>query len=287
MRYLFLLLLVIATVPIRGGTLAIMQTSLGDMALDLFDGEKPETVRNFLKYVQEGRYNNMIVQRWVPKFVIQGGGYYLETNSSGSELRPITKLGNITNEYSVGKTYSNDFGTIAMARVGGQTNSASSEWFLNLTNNARLDTVDGGFTVFGKVIGGTNTLNLFYPPPPANGLYLTYASYKNKYNENVAIGTPFDPILPVTTNVSPSFDDLVVINVKLIEAKLNILPDGAREITWNSANAVPNIVEVTSRPHIGPWNAITNVSGNGGIMKAIDPATSDPRRFYRVKMIYP
>jgi cyclophilin family peptidyl-prolyl cis-trans isomerase len=85
----------------------------------------------------------------MPGFIIQGGGYSSDLTSS--TVKAIGSYGAITNEYSI--TRSNIRGTIAMAKVPDQPNSATNQWFINLANNAsNLDNQNGGFTVFGSVI---------------------------------------------------------------------------------------------------------------------------------------
>jgi len=146
-------------------------TNYGTLDIELFDQEKPETVRNFLLYVYSGGFSNIALHRLLPNFVLQAGHVRitnaLSTNAFYSY--PLwTDFGQITNEYEVGPELPNDFGTVAMARIPGQTNSASIDWFINLTNNTTLNrTNDGGFTVFGHVVNtggertGTNLLNYF------------------------------------------------------------------------------------------------------------------------------
>jgi cyclophilin family peptidyl-prolyl cis-trans isomerase len=145
-------------------------TPFGSLDVELFDEDKPETVKNFLLYVYGGGYSNLLVQRVQPDFVLQAGSYRIGKPSSTNEFNsylPGKNFGSVTNEYSLGPELSNLFGTIAMARVGGQTNSASADFFFNLNDNTSLDTADGGFTVFGRVINtdgpntGTNLLNTF------------------------------------------------------------------------------------------------------------------------------
>src|ERR1043166_8845348 len=124
--------------------------SFGSIDLELFDQEKPETVRHFLMYVYSGAYSNLVLHRLAPHFLVQAGHGRLDDPSSTeifSNYPPTTAFGNITNEFGVGPRRTNDFGTIAMARLAGQANSASSDWFINLRNNSSLDTDDGGFTV--------------------------------------------------------------------------------------------------------------------------------------------
>lgn len=123
------------------------QTVLGDFEVNLFDKATPKTVENFLKYVEEGAFEDTIVHRSVPDFVVQGGGY----KYPGSlPLKAVTPHPAVTNE----PVYSNRRGTIAMAKVGNNPNSATNQWFFNLKDNSgNLDRQNGGFTVFGQVMG--------------------------------------------------------------------------------------------------------------------------------------
>jgi cyclophilin family peptidyl-prolyl cis-trans isomerase len=139
--------------------------------------DKPITTTNFLQYVDLGKYDDSIMHRLSRNFVLQGGGFYQEFVDEPAlnsvSLNPNAKVdldGNpatnnptITNEYSVGTVRSNLTGTISMARVGGQVNSATNQFFFNYRDtNAFLDTVDGGFTVFAKVVGnGMSLLNAY------------------------------------------------------------------------------------------------------------------------------
>lgn len=134
--------------------------SLGAMDVELFDSDKPQTVANFLLYVRSGAYSNIFLHRCLPGFVVQSGGFAV-TNALGSNLfssyREVTNYGRLTNEFFVGPRLTNTFGTIAMAKVGGDPNSATSQWFFNLGNNStNLDLQNGGFTVFGRVLENTN-----------------------------------------------------------------------------------------------------------------------------------
>ena len=121
-----------------------MTTPLGDVGIELFDEEAPETVANFLKYVNDGDYKNSFMHRSVPGFVVQGGGYtYIDDMVEAIPADPP-----VINEPGI----SNTRGTIAMAKLSGQPNSATSQWYFNLDDNsADLDAANGGFTVFGRV----------------------------------------------------------------------------------------------------------------------------------------
>jgi len=127
-------------------TVVQVQSNLGEFYLQLFDDVAPKTVSNFINYVITDRYDNSIPHRLVPGFVLQGGQLKVPEGLS-FEFVPVGPT--IQNEPGV----SNTRGTIAMARVGGQVNSATSQWFINLVDNTFLDSVDEGFTVFGQVLG--------------------------------------------------------------------------------------------------------------------------------------
>ena len=119
--------------------------------LRLYDADTPITVSNFMSYVNNGSYDNSFIHRSVANFIIQGGGYKYDPTIStiGDSLSAINTGAAIVNEPGI----SNLRGTIAMAKLDGDPNSATSEWFFNFADNsAILDPQNGGFTVFGEVI---------------------------------------------------------------------------------------------------------------------------------------
>lgn len=123
------------------------QTVMGDFEVNLFDKTTPKTVENFLAYVKANAYTNTIIHRSVPGFVVQGGGYSYQGKLP---LVAVTQNAKVVNE----PVYSNLRGTIAMAKLGSDANSATNQWFISLANNATtLDKQNGGFTVFGQVTG--------------------------------------------------------------------------------------------------------------------------------------
>ena len=150
---LFLKLAVVAMLLFPGvgtATTVRMQTSLGDVDIQLLDSAAPATVANFLNYVNSGAYNNSFIHRSIPGFVVQGGGF--AWSDAGNGVYGIATNAPVVNEFSSSR--SNVRGTIAMAKVGGDPNSATSQWFFNLADNsANLDSQSGGFTVFGQVVG--------------------------------------------------------------------------------------------------------------------------------------
>lgn len=124
------------------------QTVLGDFEVNLYDEETPATVANFLEYVESGAYENTVFHRLIPGFILQGGGYYYDFDEE--DLFDIEAKKTVINE----PKFSSRRGTIAMAKRQYDPNSATVEWFINLSHNhANLDVQNGGFTVFGEVIG--------------------------------------------------------------------------------------------------------------------------------------
>ncbi len=128
-----------------------LNTNLGSILIELYKDETPGTVDNFLNYVNDGDYNNSIFHRSVADFVIQGGGYttpytYFYSTSQFSE---VPEDATIQNEPGI----SNTRGTVAMAKLSGDANSATSQFFINLGDNSSLDSeAYGAFTVFGRVL---------------------------------------------------------------------------------------------------------------------------------------
>ncbi len=124
----------------------VFHTTLGNINVQLFPDVAPKTVANFLAYVNAGAYNNSFIHRSVPSFVIQGGGYYV---TSQRQIAAIPANPPVVNEFHL----SNVRGTIAMAKLGNDPNSATNEWFFNESdsNASNLDNQNGGFTVFGKI----------------------------------------------------------------------------------------------------------------------------------------
>jgi uncharacterized protein (TIGR03437 family) len=139
------------------GPVVVFNTNMGNINVTLRPDVAPNTVANFLNYVNSGSYTNIIIERSVPDFVIQGGGWQLV---SGTPTQ-ITANNPVNNECPLlangvpNCALSNVTGTLAMAKVSGQPNSATDEWFFNLANNGgtpnNLDFVNGGYTVFGQV----------------------------------------------------------------------------------------------------------------------------------------
>jgi peptidyl-prolyl cis-trans isomerase A (cyclophilin A) len=131
----------------RQGTIVQISTSLGDFSIELFDKITPITVANFLGYVNSGAYDGTFIHRSESNFVIQGG--WLVFNEPNNELETIAIGSTIENEPGI----SNTRGTLAMAKMDSDPNSATSQWFVNIgDNSSNLDVQNGGFTVFARVL---------------------------------------------------------------------------------------------------------------------------------------
>lgn len=133
----------------QANSVACFTSSMGQFCIELFETQTPITTANFLKYIDSDAYTNGIFHRSIPGFVIQGGGFKVVDGTSGESLVAVNTFSPIINEFKI----SNTRGTVAMAKLGGNPNSATSQWFVNLADNsANLDYQNGGFTVFGRVI---------------------------------------------------------------------------------------------------------------------------------------
>ena len=146
--WLFLAVLTNLSIPVtEAGTIVRVETLVGSFAIELFDDVAPLTTANFLNYVNSGRYNGTFIHRSAPGFVIQGGNWsFDEDNQVFFEIETDDP---VVNEFNI----SNTRGTIAMAKLGNNPDSATNEWFINLADNLSLDSSNGGFTVFGEILG--------------------------------------------------------------------------------------------------------------------------------------
>jgi cyclophilin family peptidyl-prolyl cis-trans isomerase len=153
--------------------------SSSNFTVQLFDHDKPATVENFIHYITSGSYSNMFFDRGIANIVLQGGDYVTtDRGSNALNYRPVSTGTNVfpsqvDSEFNVGPLIPNKFGTVAMALVSGDPNSATSAFFFNLGDNStNLDSQNGGFTVFGRVLSGSNVLQYFNTlSSPSNGIF--------------------------------------------------------------------------------------------------------------------
>lgn len=200
-----------------------LNTSRGKVDIILYPLATPLTVTNFLNYMDAGRYNHMFFHRSVADtagqlFIVQGGGYrYTPTQN----FTRVPKFPTVQNEPGI----SNRAGTIAMAKVGGDPNSANSEFFVNIddANASNLDAQNGGFTVFGRVADPGMTIMAAVNALPVK-------------NYSVIIGTGTQSLtdVPVTTATSaiqiepdylvkvPSLGPAPILTYKVLSADMGV-----------------------------------------------------------------
>jgi peptidyl-prolyl cis-trans isomerase A (cyclophilin A) len=182
-------------------TIVEFQTVMGNFQVNLYDNATPATVANFLNYVNNGAYTSSIIHRSEPGFVIQGGGV---TYDVVTPLISIPTNPAVVNE----PRFSNVGATIAMAKAGGDPNSATSQYFFNLTNNsANLDGNNGGFTVFGEVVpNGMDVINAIAALPRYNlGASIGNAGMGTVPLRSYVTGAPLDETnLVIVTAISIS-----------------------------------------------------------------------------------
>ena len=205
----------VATLKVVAGTLVRLHVvgapGDGNMDVQLFDYDKPATVQNFIHFIQSGAYTNAFFDRLIPGHVLQAGDYssldqtgtnsFIDTVQTNINLYDIYSYWveglratpliseQVDNEFARGARVSNEYGTLAMGQSGGDPDSASSSWYINLTNNNsgtnwNLDVEyelsnnvvvpipNVGYTVFGRVVNGTAVLDYFNGlSKPANGIF--------------------------------------------------------------------------------------------------------------------
>jgi cyclophilin family peptidyl-prolyl cis-trans isomerase len=144
-----------APAPAAANPEVTLHTSQGDITLELYADKSPKSVANFLRYVHEGFYAGTVFHRVIPGYLVQGGLYT-------AELQPRRTHSPVPSEADNG--LSNLRGTVAVAR-GADPNSGTSQFFVNLVDDRRLDYVGNqsgltwGYTVFGKVIRGMDVID--------------------------------------------------------------------------------------------------------------------------------
>ena len=133
----------------------VVNSSMGNFCIQLFPTNAPITVANFLNYVTNGYYSDLLVNQTLSNSFVQTGVYNIKVNSLN--ISDVSSFGAITNEFSTANL-SNIRGTVAMANSGTNSNSATSQWFINVTNNgSKFDATNTNnappSAVFGEVIG--------------------------------------------------------------------------------------------------------------------------------------
>lgn len=194
-------------------------TVVGDMDILLRPDRAPKTVANFLSYVDNAEYKDSFFHRSVPGFVIQTGGFKVEEAEEGPQIAQIDTGDPVENEFNV----SNTRGTIAMAKLQTDPNSATSQWFVNLSDNGdTLDGQNGGFTVFGEVINeGMQVADAIAALPRVN------------------LGGALEelPLFDYDGNSQPQFNNLVLVS------RVSRLPEAASDFP---ADELPGLTLVSN-----------------------------------------
>ena len=225
------------------------------MDMALFSNRTPITRQNFLKYVTDGDYVNSFIHRSVPGFVIQGGAYGV---NASSQLFAVPTDAPIVNEFGV----SNTLGTVSMAKLGGNPDSATSQWFVSLGENTdNLDYQNGGFTVFGRVTKST----LGYAGAFGNPSIFPVFDYSGGVNSDGNLGSPFGELPLFSDHIPPDIypeEFILFPSVALVP-----LPAGeAGEITTLIYSIVSNINPAVATANILPGGLlnISPIAGQSG-----------------------
>jgi len=158
-----------------------LETSMGDIEVELNRMRAPITSNNFLRYVLEGEYDGTIFHRVMPGFVVQGGGYT-------KEIEEKTMYEDVLNES--GNGLKNSTGSIAMARYE-DPHTATRQFYFNMNNNTSLDpsSKNWGYTVFGVVVSGMEVLEAI-------------AGVETGYSEDLdAEDVPIQPVMLIHASV--------------------------------------------------------------------------------------
>ncbi len=173
----------------------LLETSKGKITIHLYKEAAPASAANFLQYVDSGFYDGTVFHRVIPGFMIQGGGFTADLTKK--PVQPPVK-----NESDNGK--SNVAGTLAMARTS-DPSSATSQFFINVVNNARLDSRQGkpGYTTFGEIVDGMDVVEMI----------------RNVPTQCPSKPPPGQPRQPCTAKLPPGMRDVPVEPVVITKAQ--------------------------------------------------------------------
>jgi len=244
-------------------------TDLGDMDVLLLKDIAPNNVANFLGYVNPGIYDNSFFHRSVLAFVIQGGGY----NFVNNQVNSLAQHAAVVNEFHV----SNKRGTLAMAKLPNNPNSATNQWFFNESdfnsdpsNPNDLDTQNGGFTVFARIINSTGltTMDTIANVPVYNA------------------GTGFES-LPLLNYVSGNVQNANLVHVIWVK----VVPQVAA-VTHPSANTIhlqgiggaskTYQLQTSTTPASSGFTTLTTVTADANGVISFNDNSAGTKKFYRL-----
>ena len=285
-----------------GGTLAQFRTAFGTIEVELLNQQRPETVANFIRYVQNGSYHDTFFHRLRTDYILTGGGYFAENRySTNQDLNPsayaaIPQLPGITNESTRGGIITNFVGTLSLGVVDKVPHPLGSEFFFSLSDASGpfFAHNQGGYPVFGRIKKGLEVLqflNRFKPliigtPFPATNVLI---SIFDPNLPSYLYGTGQFPVtrLPPTSceiQVVDQLTTLVYVDITLLNVAVTLGGNGEHKIEWDSVEGRPNVVEFTRvLPPI--WEQLGQVKGTGGRMFLVDNSP-ETQRFHRVRVPY-
>jgi cyclophilin family peptidyl-prolyl cis-trans isomerase len=210
-----------------------------------------------------GAYNNSFIHRSIPGFVIQGGGYKNINNT----FTAIPTDSPVANEFHI----SNKRGTIAMAKVGSDPNSATDQWFFNLADNSgNLDTQNGGFTAFGNIISASGLTNM------------DAIAAVPIFND----GAPFDS-LPLRNYVSGAIQDANLVHVIWVKQipQINALTHTSAttmHVQGKGSASVAYELQSASSPSAASFANLVSVTADTSGNISYNDASAGSNKFYRL-----
>jgi peptidyl-prolyl cis-trans isomerase A (cyclophilin A) len=281
------------------GSIVKFQSVLGTFHALLFDSAVTATVNNFLRYVDGGLYDDTIVHRSVPGRLLQGGAFGNVPN-----LAAIPSFPPVVNQAGL----NNIRGTLAMDKLSNAPTVSTSRWFVNVDDNPELNTAQGGYTVFGRIIGdgmtvvdALNAVPVFNFTNPAELDSIPLRSYTSGQPITTANTVAFsdvsraDKFTYTVTSADPT-----LVSARIIDGRLSLSyltnRSGTTTVTVratavDSTEATPNFVEdtftvnvVALPPTLGGVDARERVVGQSGTitLRAQDALDSD-RQVERVQ----
>ncbi len=246
-------------------------TDLGDIDVSLLQDVAPNNVANFLGYVNPGIYDNSVIHRSIPAFVIQGGGYNIVSNQPNA--LPVHAA--VVNEFHV----SNTRGTLAMAKLANNPNSATNNWFFNESDSnasgpSGLDTQDGGFTVFGRIITSTGLtiMDAIAAVPTYNAQGLWGADFQNL------------PLRNYTTGTVQNANFVHVIWIKVVPQIAAVTHPSANTVHLQGTGAASKTyqLQTSSTPAASGFTTATTVTANSSGAISYNDASAGTVKFYRL-----
>ncbi len=246
-----------------------VKTNIGTMDFILFNTATPQTVTNFLSYVNAAtnNYNGSVFHRSVPGFIVQGGAF--KVSSAPNNFSVTTTSASPTNEPGV----SNLRGTVAMAKLGTDPNSATDQFFVNLADNSsNLDNQNGGFTAFARVAGSgmtvadaiaglpnaTYSVNLGGTTTSMDNWPLTSSSASMDTTKVVSI-TSAAPVAVLSYSVTGNTNSAVAsATISGTNVQINALSAGQTNVTVTATDLDGNTVTQTFAVTVNQMPAITN-----------------------------